>query len=849
MAPREFTPAVRNLRKRCELKMQNENRATAPKACSNRLSSDAITRSMWMLRWAMPVLFLLLSMQVTAQETTSPDFSSIDRIMAAALKAHTVPGAVVFVGHDGHVVFHKAYGNRFTIPAPSAMTEDTIFDMASLTKVIATTTAVMQLYQQGRFRLNDPLSKYLPEFAANGKEDITIRQIMTHYSGLPPDLDLSYPWTGKQTAYDMAFAVKPERPPGTAFRYSDINFIMMGALVEKLSGMTLDAYTAKYVFAPMGMDHTRFLPPDSWRADIAPTQYDEDHHMLQGVVNDPTSRRMGGVAGHAGLFSTANDLSIFAQNLLDLLAGRLSKFPLNRVTAEKMTTPQNPATAVALRGLGWDLESPFSGNRGELFPVGSFGHTGWTGTDIWMDPWSDSYVIFLSNRNYPDRRPNTIPVEGELANAAAQALDIQIPESGREISRLTGYNESLTDMRRWPSRNGTVETGIDVLEQENFAPLAELKKKHGGHLRVGILSNQTGLDSHGRRTIDVLFHDAPAKVPGLKVTTLFSPEHGITGKMDTTDISGSTDKATGLPVVSMYGATAAERHPPIKKLRHLDAVVIDLRDAGVRFYTYETAVAYFLQAAAHTGTDIVILDRPDPINGSFVQGPVSDVGHSSYTGFMPLPVRHGMTMGELARYFNGEGHLGASLTVIAMKGWQRGDWYDSTSLLWVNPSPNLRNLNEATLYPGLGMIESSNISVGRGTDTPFAWIGAPWIDATQFAAALNRRMIPGIRFVPVEFTPQAPYPYAGQVCNGVQFVITNRNELNVPEMGIEIASMLNKMYPTQYHLDAIARLLANQATLKALQDHEDPESIADTWRDSVEQFMERRKAYLIYPSE
>jgi uncharacterized protein YbbC (DUF1343 family) len=357
-------------------------------------------------------------------------------------------------------------------------------------------------------------------------------------------------------------------------------------------------------------------------------------------------------------------------------------------------------------------------------------------------------------------------VEAKVANAAAEALDIQIPESGREISRLTGNNESLTDMRRWPSRNGTAETGIDVLEQENFAPLAELEKKHGGRLRVGVLSNQTGVDSHGRRTIDVLVHDAPGKVPGLTVTTLFSPEHGITGKMDTTDISGSTDKATGLPVFSMYGATAADRHPPIKKLRHLDAVVIDLRDAGVRFYTYETAVAYFLQAAAHTGTDIMVLDRPDPINGSFVQGPVSDAGHSSYTGFMPLPVRHGMTMGELAGYFNGEGHLGASLTVVPMKGWQRGDWYDSTSLLWVNPSPNLRTLNEATMYPGLGMIESSNISVGRGTDTPFAWIGAPWIDATQFAAALNRRMIPGIRFVPVEFTPQAPYPYAGEVCKG-----------------------------------------------------------------------------------
>ena len=782
------------------------------------------------LQWVTLTLWLLFAFQLKAQQRTSPDFSSIDRIMASAINAHEVPGAVIVIGHDGHIVFHKAYGERSLEPIRAPMTEDTIFDMASLTKVIATTTAAMQLYQQGRFRLNDPISKYLPAFAANGKKDITIRQVMTHYSGLPPDLDLSESWSGKQTAYDMAFAVKPERPPGTAFRYSDINFIMMGALVEKLSGMSLDAYTEQYVFAPMGMDHTRFLPPESWRGDIAPTQYDENHHMLLGVVHDPTSRRMGGVAGHAGLFSTANDLSIFAQNLLDLLAGRSSKFPLNRLTAEKMTTPQQPATSVALRGLGWDIESPFSGNRGDLFPVGSFGHTGFTGTDIWIDPWSDSYVILLSNRVHPNGGVNTVPLEGNIANAAAEALDIQIPESGREISRLTGYNESLTDMRRWPSRNGTVETGIDVLEQENFATLAALEKKHGGRLRVGVLSNQTGLDSRGLRTIDVLVHDAPAKVPGLTVTTLFSPEHGITGKMDTTDISGSTDAATGLPVVSIYGATASERHPPIDKLRHLDAVVIDLRDAGVRFYTYETAVAYFLQAAAHTGTDIVILDRPDPINGSFVQGPVSDTGNSSYTGFMPLPARHGMTLGELARYFNGEGHLGASLTVVPMKGWQRGDWYDATSLLWVNPSPNLRSLSEATMYPGIGMIESSNISVGRGTDTPFAWIGAPWIDATELATALNKRMIPGIRFVPVEFTPSAPYPYAGQVCRGVQFVITNRNELNAPEVGIEIAAMLYKLYPAQYHLDSIAPLLANQATLKALEDHVDPQTIADSWR-------------------
>lgn len=809
-----------------------------------------ITNIKWK-RWFSVLVASLLSaiaLPAMAQQQTPPNFSSINRLMAKALKDHLIPGAVVVVGHDGHVVFEKAYGDRSYIPTPVPMTENTIFDMASLTKVLATTTAAMQLYQEGRFRLNDPVSKYLPAFGANGEKYITIRQVMTHYSGLPPDLNLKIPWSGKETAYKMAFAVKPDYPPGTHFRYSDINFIVMGALVEKLSGMSLNDYVQKYVFGPMGMTHTRFLPPASWRPEIAPTQYDKNHHMLWGVVNDPTSRRMGGVAGHAGLFSNAHDISIFAQNLLNLLAGKPSKFPLNRITAEKMTTPQNPANGTSLRGLGWDIESPFSGNRGELFPVGGFGHTGWTGTDLWIDPWSDSYVIFLSNRNYPDRFPDTIPLEGKLADAAAEALNIQIPEQGKEIARLTGYNESMTDARRWIARNGKVETGIDVLEQENFAPLAALAKEHGGHLRVGILTNDTAVDSQGRRDIDVLYHEAEATVPGLKLTTIFSPESGISGKLDTTHISNSTDEATGLPVISLYGATSAQRHPSLTTMRNLNAVVVDMRDVGVRFYTYETAVAYLLQAAAHTGTEVIVLDRPDPITGSFVQGPVSDAGSSSYTGFMPLPVRHGMTLGEIARYFNGAGHINAPLTVIAMKGWQRGDWYDSTSLPWIDPSPNLRNLKEATMYPGIGLIESSNISVGRGTDTPFDWIGAPWINATQLASALNHRMIPGIRFVPVQFTPRAPYPYAGRLCHGVGFVITNRNELDSPEVGIEIASMLNDLYPQQYHLKEIERLLDNQATLTMLENHVDPDTIAYSWRKSLQAFMKARKAYLIYPT-
>lgn len=792
------------------------------------------------------IILLSLTWPAQAQQNTHPDFRSIDRIMAHALDAHLLPGAVILIGHDDKVVFRKAYGERSLEPMRAPMTENTIFDMASMTKILATSTAAMELYQQGRFRLNDPVAKYLPQFAANGKQDITIRQLMTHYSGLPPDVDLTQPWSGKQAGLDLAFSAKPDRPPGTKFRYSDINFIVMGALVEKLSGMTLDVYTAKYVFAPLGMNHTRFLPPASWHSNIAPTQYDERHHMLLGEVHDPTARRMGGVAGHAGLFSTADDVALYAQGLLDQLLGRSSNFPVNRLTLEKMTTPQQPATGVSLRGLGWDIESPFSGNRGELFPVGSFGHTGFTGISIWIDPWSDTYVIILSNRVHPNGGVSTVALEGKIATAAAEAVHVQIPERGKEIARLTGYNESLTNMRRWSSRNGKVEAGIDVLEQENFSPLKELERKHGGRLRVGLLTNQTGVDAQERRTIDILAKDAAAKVPGLKLTTIFSPEHGIHGALDTTDIASSLDSATGLPVVSLYGATDAQRHPSAVQMQKLDAVVIDLQDAGVRFYTYETVMGYFLLAAAHSGTDIVVLDRPDPLNGSFVQGPVSDANVKSYTNFMSLPVRHGMTMGELARYFNGEDHIGAPLTVVPVRGWQRGDWYDSTSLLWINPSPNLRNLDEATLYPGVGMIETSNISVGRGTDTPFQWIGAPWMQSAQLAAALNARMMTGIRFVPVQFTPRAPAPYAGQLCHGVGFVLTNRNAFDAPELGVELASMLYKLYPTQFHLDRIHTLVANRATMESLQQKHDPQTITESWRKGIEAFQEKRRAYLLY---
>jgi SSS family transporter len=780
------------------------------------------------------LLIVLMASQLKAQE--DPEFRQIDRIVEGGIAAKKFPGAVVIAGHNGKIIFHKAYGNSSLIPAPEPMTEDTIFDLASLTKVLATAPAIMQLYEQGRFQLNDPVAQYLPQFAANGKQDITIRQLLTHYSGLPPDVSLDDPWEGKEEGLRRAFSATPVTAPGVQFRYSDINFIVLGALVEKLSGLTLDQYQQRYLAQPLGVEHMRFLPPESWRSRIAPTQYDHGV-MLHGIVHDPTSRRMGGVAGHAGLFSTAGDVAIYAQNLLDRLAGRPSHFPLQQLTLEKMTTPAQPATGTALRGLGWDIDSPFSSNRGELFPVGSFGHTGFTGTSLWMDPTSDTYVVFMSNAVYPNGPTGINAIRGAVATAIARWLKLH-PDSGSLAATLTGYNESIAGERRHQDRNGTVTAGIDVLEQEHFAPLAALAAKHGGTLRVGLLTNQTGLDAQGRRTIDIL-----AGAPGLKLELLFSPEHGINGALDKEGIQDTKDAATGLPVVSLYGV---QRRPSLETLRGLDAVLIDLQDAGVRFYTYETVVRYFLEAAGRTGTDIVVLDRPDPLGGGFVQGPVSDTGTESYVNVAPIPVRHGMTLGELARYLNGEYKLGAPLTVIAMKGWQRGDWFDATGLSWTNPSPNLRSLREAILYPALGLIETTNISVGRGTDTPFEYVGAPWIDGPALARVLNARFLPGVRFVPVDFTPRAPYPFADQLCHGIELMVTGRNVIDSPELGLEIATAIHKLAGEKFQINKIETLLANRSVLDALLASRDPQRIAEDWQHQLHDFEARRKNYLLY---
>ena len=758
-------------------------------------------------------------------QASTPDLAVLDPIVQGAIQNHEIPGAVLLVGHDGQVIYRKAFGSSSLEPARTAMTVDTVFDIASLTKVVATTTAAMQLVELGKVRLNDPVVKYVPEFGQNGKADITVRDLLTHYSGLPPDLDLTHPWTGHDVGYSMAFASTPISPPGTRFVYSDINFIVLAALIERVSGLPLDSYCTQNIFAPLGMSHTRFRPPADWP--IASTEYDEHGQMLRGVVHDPTVRRMGGVSGQAGLFSTANDLAKFAEALLD------GSSILSPLAIEKMTTPQQPPASTALRGLGWDIDSPFSSNRGELLPVGSFGHTGFTGTSLWIDPITRTYIILLTNAVHPRGQGSAISLRAKVATAVAAAIPLAVSEQQALRSKsITGYNEAMTAEHHVAGRNGSVLTGIDVLEAQAFAPLQGK--------RVGLLTNQTGVDSAGHRTIDVL-----ARAPGIKFTAIFSPEHGVTGTLDTTKVGNSDDAATGIPVYSVYGGTDQSRRPPPDMLKQLDAVVIDLQDAGVRFYTYETTVGYFLEAAAKAGIAVIVLDHPNPINGAFVQGPLSEPGRENFTNYGPVPVRHGMTLGELAQMFNVEHNIRAKLTVIAMQGWMRGDWFDSTGLEWTNPSPNLRSLTEATLYPGVGLVEGTNVSVGRGTDTPFQLLGAPWINARELAQFLNSRQIPGVRFVPVSFTPFSSN-FAGQLCRGVNLVLTDRDLLDGPELGIELASALLKLYPEQFHLEKMIDILANQAVYNAITKGQDSHRIALDWQNDLLKFQQLRQKYLIY---
>jgi uncharacterized protein YbbC (DUF1343 family)/CubicO group peptidase (beta-lactamase class C family) len=762
-----------------------------------------------------------------AQEVAKPfradKLAEMDAAINQAIADKKCPGGVLWFEHQGQV-YHKAYGNRAVVPEVEPMTEDTIFDAASLTKVVACTPAMMLLIERGQVKLDETVQTYIPEFKGDGKETVTVRQLMTHTSGLRPDIETKTDWHGQKAAIEKACDEKLQAKPGTTFRYSDINFFLLGEIVQRVSGKPLEQFVASEIYRPLKMVDSGYLPHESLMGRIAPTEV-VNGKPWRGVVHDPTARHMGGVAGHAGLFFTASDLARYARMLLNY--GTLDGVQIFKPeTVKLMTNVQSPEGVTARRGLGWDIDSPYNGLRGKIFPLGSYGHTGWTGTSIWIDPFSQSFLIFLSNRNHPDESGNVTRLRGILGTLAGEAI------SDFNFAYVPGALEPRKEVSAAVSRTETkvaqVKTlnGIDVLVKEKFAPLKGL--------RIALITNHTGHDRERNPTIDLL-----KNAPDVELKVLFSPEHGIRGLKDE-KVGDSVDEKTGLPVYSLYGE---RRKPTPEQLKDIDALVFDIQDVGCRFYTYTSTMGLTLEAAGEQGKKYFVLDRANPINGTQIDGPVLE-GKTSFVGFHTVPLRYGMTIGELAQMFNAERNSKAELTVIRCENWRRDAWLDQTGLPWTNPSPNMRNLTEAILYPGIGLLESV-VSVGRGTDTPFEVIGAPYIDDLKLAEELNNAGMAGVGFVPIRFTPTYSV-HKGEQCNGVSILLTDRDHCNVVDVGLLIAETLYRLYPQDVPIDKMAHLLLHPPTMEAIKAGKPLKEIRAGWQKELDEFQKRRAKYLIY---
>ncbi len=775
------------------------------------------------------VLVLLFSLAVPVFAADEPDLTGVDEAARDAVGSGEVPGVVVLIGRDDETLLHRAWGWRTLIPEPRPMTTDTIFDIASLTKPLGTTVAVMALVEQGAIRLDDPLGRYLPEFRGRAFHQVTIERMLTHSAGFPA-IPLNETLAGGFPAASRALARRGlEYPPGTAFQYSDTGFILLGEVVRRVSGDPLDRYLERTLFQPLGLSDTTFRPGAAMRRRIAPTDF-QNGALLHGQVHDPRARMLGGVAGHAGMFSTAADLARICRMLLN--GGELDGRRILKAAAVSRMWARGPEHDGA-RSLGWDITSPYASSMAPFFPPDSLGHTGFTGTSVWIDPASRTYMILLTNRVHPSGggAARIRELRGRVAAATGAALFHTVGSAVEAAPAADGAASQPFGgaVMTVSAPAGTVRTGLDVMAQQLFAPFRGQA--------VGLVTNQTGIDAHGRRGADLL-----ASAPGVRLQAIFSPEHGIAGDA-ITDVPHGRDTATGAPIWSLYGAT---RRPTSEMLRGVSVLVFDIQDVGVRYYTYLTTLIYVLEEAGKRGIPVVVLDRPNPITGRIVEGPVMDSDLKSFTAPYPIPVRTGLTLGEFARLVVAERRLPVTLTVVPVAGWERSRWYDETGLPWVNPSPNIRSVTQALLYSGVGLLESTNLSVGRGTDTPFEVVGAPWIEPQMLADAMNARRLAGVRFEPVMFMP-ALDKYAFTTCWGVRLVVTDRVAIRPVAAALALAAALRAQHREQFRPENIQSLLVHRPTMWAFLRGEPLERLLNWAEMERATFLNRRASYLIYP--
>lgn len=756
--------------------------------------------------------------------------AQIDEIVADEIKSGRIPGAVVMVGRHQKLAFVKAYGDRRRVPATVAMTIDTIFDMASLTKPMATATAAMILIEQGKLRLTDTVKKHLPEWDNNGKGAITVDQLLRHRAGFIPDNSIRDYANGPEAAWKNLANLDLVGPPGELFRYSDVGFITLGRIVEKVSGQPLDQFTREHIFKPLGMNDSGFAPngqplPEPLRKRSAPTE-PVGGEMAWGQVHDPRARALGGTAGHAGLFSSLEDVSKYARMLLAGGVGPNGKRLLSPLTVRLMIdaakTPENER-----RALGWDVQTSYSSPRGALMGPTSFGHTGFTGTSLWIDPETGLYVIILSTRLHPSGKGDASPVRYRVATAAASAL-LDTPIQAPAVKSVEAPGISAPE-RKLRVTTGQTLTGIDVLKATGFEPLKGKK--------VALVTNHTGLDREGNATIDLLH-----KGPDVKLVALFSPEHGIRGAVDK-EVGDSTDEKTGLPILSLYGKS---RKPSADQLKAIDVIVYDIQDIGVRFYTYLSTLALVMEAAAENGKPLYLLDRPNPIRGDRFGGIMRDKDKRTFVADHEIPVVSGLTIAEYARLIQAERGLKTDLHIIECRNYDRRMYWDETGLVWTNPSPNMRSLTEALLYPGVGLLEATNLATGRGTVTPFERVGAPWIHAKDWAGALNQLQIPGVVFIPVTFVP-TERQFAKEKCNGVYIQMTNRDLVNGVDIGLAMAATLRKLYPNDWKPEKMNVICVNQKLVDAVTRGATLRQLKSIAAEGQASYADRRKKALIYP--
>ncbi len=730
---------------------------------------------------------------------------AVDQVLESFLEQKAFPGGVLAVGYLGKLAYLEAFGRLSYDEGAPEVTTDTIYDLASLTKVVATTMMAMILVDEGSLDLDKPVVDYLPLFVGPGKEKVSVRQLLTHSSGLVAYGDLYNEISGKKAYLERIQGIELDYDPGTKSVYSDYGMILLGEILERVAGQPMDVFLEERVYGPLGMTDTGFLPADDLLERIAPTEDDPWRgYGVRGEVHDENAHALGGVAPHAGLFSTATDLARFLQMILNGGVFENQRIVSRQIVEEWARKAGVPGSDHAT---GWDTKSAKNSSAGKYFSPNSFGHLGYTGTSMWVDPERDLFVILLTNRVHPTRENNLIrQARPAVADAVVRALDIPLVQVG--------------------------------LERIDSGELGSLVGK-----RLGLVAHAASVTSGGRHAIDLLGDQ------GLNVVRLFSPEHGLRGRAAAGELVDSgVDPVSGLPVVSLYGD---QRRPSPESLAGLDALVFDLQGAGVRFYTYVSTLIHCLEAAADAGLELVVLDRPNPLGGNRIEGPVSaprNVVPASFVNLAPGPLIHGLTLGEMARFVNSRLDVPASLTVVPMVGWHRKMTWAETGRDWVSPSPNLRSAEAALAYPGTALLEATNLSEGRGTEDPFLLFGAPWLKPGELQLSAPGFSLEIVRFTPIA-SEAAPYPkFEDQECQGHRVRVSDPRAAAPYALGVALLHELlgHADFEWLQGGDVLTRLIGTPSVLEHLQAGKPVDEILAADSADHQAWREARKGALLY---